>query len=209
MALLGIMDPRRPSMNIEAKRRRNSDNRRDDKRDFSRREPTKKYNYDKNRKDNYNHNSSKVVGTRPNEKPNYYKDSRTSSKNPIPKTALLMQDGSEYEEFVLEAKISNLRTKEGLQDLNVLYNTGSQINMIHLQLANEMGFKIEDRSLTFTTTAGKVLIPQVTEEFRIEVKLVEESTGKVKWYDFNTRCRLAEAMPRTIILGSGFMDRLL
>ena len=120
MALLGIMDPRRPSMNIEAKRRRNSDNRRDNKRDFSRREPTKKYNYDKNRKDNYNHNSSKVVGTRPNEKPNYYKDSRTSSKNPIPKTALLMQDGSEYEEFVHEAKISNLRTKEGLQDLNVL-----------------------------------------------------------------------------------------
>jgi len=31
-----------------------------------------------------------------------------------------MQDGSDYEEFVPEAKINNLRTKEGLQDLNVL-----------------------------------------------------------------------------------------
>ncbi|KAG4081893.1 hypothetical protein H8356DRAFT_1019804, partial [Neocallimastix lanati (nom. inval.)] len=70
-----------------------------------------------------------------------------------------------------------------------------------------MGLKTEDRPLTFTTAAGKVLIPQVTEEFQIKIKLVEERTGKVKWYDFNTRCRLAEAMPRTIILGSRFMDR--
>ena len=70
-----------------------------------------------------------------------------------------------------------------------------------------MGFKIEDRPLSFTTAAGKVLIPQVTEEFKLKVKLVDESTNKVRWYDFNTRCRLAEAMPRTIILGSRFMDR--
>ncbi|KAG4102200.1 hypothetical protein H8356DRAFT_1305393 [Neocallimastix lanati (nom. inval.)] len=79
--------------------------------------------------------------------------------------------------------------------------------MIHPQLAKEMGLKTEDRPLTFTTAAGKVLIPQVMEEFKIKIKLVEERTGKVKWYDFNTRCRLAEAMPRTIILGSRFMDR--
>ncbi|KAG4084079.1 hypothetical protein H8356DRAFT_1318413 [Neocallimastix lanati (nom. inval.)] len=180
IALLGMMDPRRPSKDIEAKRRRNSDNRRGDKRDFSRKEPTKQNNYDKNKKDGYNHNSGKDF------------NSRTSSNNPIPKTALLMQAGSEYEEFVPEAKISNLRTKEGLQDLNVLYDTGSQINMIHPQLAKEMGLKTEDRPLTFTTAAGKVLISQVTEEFKIKIKLVEERTGKVKWYDFNTRCRLAE-----------------
>jgi len=120
-----------------------------------------------------------------------------------------MQDGSEYEEFVPEAKISNLRTKKGLQDLNVLYDTVSQINMIHPQLAKEMGFKLEDRPLIFTIAVCKVLIPQVTEEFKIKVKLIEDRTGKVKWYDFKTRCRLAEAMPRTIILGSRFMDRYL
>jgi len=79
--------------------------------------------------------------------------------------------------------------------------------MIHPQLAKEMGLKTEDRPLTFTTAAGKVLIPQITEEFKIKIKLVEERTVKVKWYDFKTRCRLAEAMPRTIILGSRFMDR--
>ncbi|KAG4090259.1 hypothetical protein H8356DRAFT_1279700 [Neocallimastix lanati (nom. inval.)] len=102
-----MMDLRRPSMDIEAKRRRNSDIRRSDKRDFSK------------RKDN-NHSSGKDVGTRPSNRKNYYKDSHTSSNNPIPKTAFLMQDGSDYEEFVPEAKINNLRTKEGLQDLNVL-----------------------------------------------------------------------------------------
>jgi len=115
MVLLGIMDPRRPSKDIEAKRRRNSDNRRGDKRDYSRKEPTKQNNYDK-KKDSYNHNSGKDFSTRSSEKQNYFKDSCTSSNNPIPKTALLTQDGSECEEFVPEAKISNLRAKEGLQD---------------------------------------------------------------------------------------------
>ena len=124
MALLGMMDPQRPSKYIEAKRMRNSDNRRGDKRDYSRKEPIKQNNYDK-KKDSYNQNSGKDFGTRPSEKQNYFKDSRTSSNNPIPKTALLMQDGSQYEEFVPEAKISNLRTKKGLQDLNVLYDTVS------------------------------------------------------------------------------------
>jgi len=59
-------------------------------------------------------------------------------------------------------------------------NTGSQINMIHPQLVKEMEFKREDHPLTFTTAAGKVLIPQVMEEFQIKVKLIEERTGKVK-----------------------------
>jgi len=120
MALLGMMDPRRPSKDIEAKRRRNNNNRQGDKRNFRRRESTKPSNYDKNKRDN-NHNGGKDVGTRPSERQNYYKDSCTSSNNPIPKTTFLMQDGSDYEEFVPEAKINNLRTKEELQNLNVQY----------------------------------------------------------------------------------------
>jgi len=90
MALLGMMDSRRPSKDIEAKRRRNSDNHQGDKRDFSRREFTKQNTYDKNKKENYNHNSGNDFGMRPSEKQNFYKDSHTSSNNPIPKTALMM-----------------------------------------------------------------------------------------------------------------------
>ncbi|KAG4083487.1 hypothetical protein H8356DRAFT_1089498 [Neocallimastix lanati (nom. inval.)] len=44
------------------------------------------------------------------------------------------------------------------------------------------------------------------EEFHRKVKLVKEYTNKVKWYDFKTRCKLAEDIPRTIILGSRFLD---
>jgi len=42
-----------------------------------------------------------------------------------------------------------------------------------------MGLKTEDRPLTFTTAAGKVMIPQVTEEFKIKIKLVYLRTAKV------------------------------
>ncbi|KAG4088162.1 hypothetical protein H8356DRAFT_1315472 [Neocallimastix lanati (nom. inval.)] len=44
---------------------------------------------------NISHSSVKNVGTRPSNKSNYFKDSRTSSNNSTPKPALLMQDGSE------------------------------------------------------------------------------------------------------------------
>jgi len=47
--------------------------------------------------------------------------------------------------------------------------------MIHPQLAKEMGIQIKDRPLTFTTATGKVLIPQVTKEFQIKVKLVKSN----------------------------------
>jgi len=63
MALLGMMDPRRPSKDIEAKRRRNREYRRGDKRDFLIEE-----NYDKNKKENNNHSSGKDVGTRPSDR---------------------------------------------------------------------------------------------------------------------------------------------
>jgi len=88
MALLGMMDSRRPSKDIEAKRRSNSDNSRGDKRDFSRKGSNIQNTYDKTKKDDYNHNSGKDFCTRQSEKQNYYKDSGTSSNNPIPKTAL-------------------------------------------------------------------------------------------------------------------------
>jgi len=55
--------------------------------------------------------------------------------------------------------------------------------------------------------AGKTLIPQVTEEFKLKIKLIDEKTGKLKWYEYATRCRLSEAMSRTVVLGSKFMDK--
>ncbi|KAG4101183.1 hypothetical protein H8356DRAFT_1344557 [Neocallimastix lanati (nom. inval.)] len=134
--VLGMINSRRPSKDIEDKRKRN--------RDFNRRDSTKQNNYYKNKRDNNNHNGSKDDGTRQSERQNYYKDFYTSSNNPTLKRVLLMLNGSEYKEFVPEAKISNFRTQEELKNLNVLYNTGLQINMIHPQLAKEMGFKIEN-----------------------------------------------------------------
>jgi len=64
-----------------------------------------------------------------------------------------------------------------------MYDTGSQINLIHPQLAKDMGFKIIDQQLSFATVFGKVLIPQVTEEFKIKVKLIDEGSKKTKWYE--------------------------
>ena len=46
-----------------------------------------------------------------------------------------------------------------------------------------MGFKIIDQPLSFATVSGKVLIPQVTEEFKIKVKLIDEGSKKTKWYE--------------------------
>ncbi|KAG4093724.1 hypothetical protein H8356DRAFT_948129, partial [Neocallimastix lanati (nom. inval.)] len=61
-------------------------------------------------------------------------------------------------------------------------------------LAEEIGFGIEVRPLTFTTVTNKMLVPQVTQEFHIKVKLVEEHINNVKLYDFKTRYRLVNLL---------------
>ena len=110
-------------------------------------------------------------------------------------------------EFVPEATIENLRTNQQEKGLEVLYDTGSDINKIHPQLAKDMGFEIINKPCTFTTAAGKAIIPQVTEEFKLRIKLIDEVSGEIKWYEYATRCRLSDAMPKTVVLGSKFMDR--
>ena len=79
------------------------------------------------------------------------------------------QRESANKEYVPEATIKNVRTNQSEEKLSVLYDTGSHINLIHPQLAKDMGFKIIDHPLSFTTAAGKTLIPKVTEEFKIKV----------------------------------------
>jgi len=55
--------------------------------------------------------------------------------------------GLSTKNLCLKLKKSSLSTKEGHKGLNVLYDTGSKIKMIHPQLAKEMGFKTEDREM--------------------------------------------------------------
>jgi len=61
---------------------------------------------DKDKRDSNNHINEKDFCSRPNDKQNYFKDSRSSSNNLILKTALLIQDGLVYEKYVSEARIT-------------------------------------------------------------------------------------------------------
>ncbi|KAG4082713.1 hypothetical protein H8356DRAFT_1325387 [Neocallimastix lanati (nom. inval.)] len=98
-----MIEYRKHSKDIVAKKRRKSGNRVCDKNDFCRRD----------RKDKNNYRSGKNVNTRQIDRQNYNKNYRMSSNNPIPKTTLLIQDRSIYEKFSSEAKKSSLSTKEG------------------------------------------------------------------------------------------------
>ena len=210
MALLGIMDPRRPSIDIEARKKKQAEGPRNDRKEFKKRDYgnnsyREKENQADTPKNNYKENTPKYGG-----KGNFYKDNRTSSNNPLPKSALAIHSRKSNEsnvEFVPEATIENLRTNQQEKGLEVLYDTGSDINMIHPQLAKDMGFEIINKPCTFTTAAGKAIIPQVTEEFKLRIKLIDEVSGEIKWYEYATRCRLSDAMPKTVVLGSKFMDR--
>ncbi|KAG4094391.1 hypothetical protein H8356DRAFT_1333391 [Neocallimastix lanati (nom. inval.)] len=99
----------------------------------------------------------------------------TSSNKPIPKNALL--------------KKMNLSTKD---------NQPSHQRGTPKHNTKEMGFQIEDQSLTFTNAFGKVLF-RTHRSPMVLVKLVEKRTNKIRW--------LAEAMTGTVILCSRFMDR--
>ena len=202
MALLGIMDPRRPSIDIEARKKKQAEGPRSDRKEFKKRDYgnnsyREKENQADTPKNNYKDNTPKYGG-----KGNFYRDNRTSSNNPLPKSALAIHARKSSEskvEFVPEATIENLRTNQQEKGLEVLYDTGSDINMIHPQLAKDMGFEIINKPCTFTTAAGKAIIPQVTEEFKLRIKLIDEVSGEIKWYEYATRCRLSDAMPKTVV----------
>ena len=210
MALLGIMDPRRPSIEVEARKKKQIEGHRGDKKVFKKREFGNNSFKDKERTVDTPKSSPKGNTPWNNCRGSYYKDNRTSSNNPLPNSALAVHPRNvkvENVEFVPEATIENIRTNQQEKGLEVLYDTGSDINLIHPQLAKDMGLEIINKPCTFTTAAGKALIPQVTEEFKLKIKLIDEKTGKLKWYEYATRCRLSEPMPGTVVLGSKFMDK--
>ena len=207
MALLGIMNPRRPSVEVEARKKKQTESHRNDKKEFKKREFGNNFYKDKEKTTDTPKTSLKENAQRYGNKSNFFKDNRTNSNNPLPKSALAVHIDGPGVEYVPEATIENVRTKQQEKGLQVIYDTGSDINLIHLQLAKDMGLEIIDKPCTFTTAAGKTLIPQVTEEFKLRIKLINEATGKLKWYEYATRCRLSEAMPRTVVLGSKFMDK--
>ena len=195
--LLGMMDPRKPSVRIETYKRSLKDGKRENKESTVGKSNIKDLPKDKK--------------TEPySQKNNGWKNKRSVSNNPIPKTSLMVQE-SKYsqmgEPYKPEAIIYGLNSKFPRKNLEVLYDTGSHINIIHPKLAEELKLKIEKKPSYYKTAAGKTLIPYVTEEFMVKLKLVDETTNSIKWYSYPTRCRLAEAMPNNIILGSRFMDK--
>lgn len=203
MALLGIMDPRRPSKDIESKRRRQGDGQKSGKKDSRYLESEKRFHKDKENqkgtwKEEKSHNLNKNTS---------FKDNRTSSNNPFPKSALYMEQGGTVEDYEPEAVIRNLRHPEEDERISVLYDTGSQVNLIHPQLVKDLGLRVKEQPQSFATAAGKVSISKVTEDFLVKIKLIDEATDRIKWYEYETRCRLADAIPRTIVLGSKFMDQ--
>jgi len=134
MALLGMMDQRRPSEVIENKRERNNGYRWNGRMDMGRKD-SKRNLYsekDKDKRDSNNHINEKDFCSRPNTKQNYIKDSRTSSNNLILTTVLLIQDGLVYEKYVSEARItqlidqviSNQKIKDILYDLRFYREKG-------------------------------------------------------------------------------------
>ena len=54
-----------------------------------------------------------------------------------------------------ETVIENVRTNQQEKGLEVLYDTGSDINLIHPQLAKDMGLEIIDKPCTFTKQQEK------------------------------------------------------
>jgi len=64
MALLGILDQRRPSKDIESKRKRNNENRRGDEKNLSRKNSSRHLYPDNEKKYNANHGSDRHFSMR-------------------------------------------------------------------------------------------------------------------------------------------------
>ena len=201
MALLGMIDPRKPSQKIENKRKQKKEFNRNPKfdKDYEKEKPTE----------------IKIdEGNESNNSGNYYKnrewkDRRTSSNNPLPKSpafAIQERPMKTNPQFKPEAKARSKTGNTPKVTTEVLYDSGSKINVIHSELAKELGIKVTKDPSFYRTVGGNTTIPFVTEEFHVKLKLVEKEIGKIKWYPYNITCRVADIVPNTILLGSRFTD---
>ena len=201
MALLGMIDPRKPSQKIENKRKQKKEFSRNPKfdKDYEKEKPTEI----KAEEGNESKNSGNYYKNRE------WKDRRTSSNNPLPKSpAFSIQERptkSNYQ-FKPEAKARSKSGNTPEVTTEVLYDSGSKINVIHSELAKKLGLKVTNDPSMYRTVGGNTTIPFVTEEFHVKLKLVEKETGKIKWYPYNITCRVADIVPNTILLGSRFTD---
>ena len=132
MALLGMVDPRRPSQDIEDRKKKFYEGRKN-KKEFKRKEAERHFQKNNENRSEAQKENVKENSTKYNNKYNSFRDSRTSSNNPLPKSALVVQPQRDptNKEYVPEATIKYVRTNQSEEKLSVLYDTGSHINLIH------------------------------------------------------------------------------
>ncbi|OUM56358.1 hypothetical protein PIROE2DRAFT_19060 [Piromyces sp. E2] len=113
----------------------------------------------------------------------------------------------EYASLVTFEKLDGKKCNEPVQ---VVYDSGSHVNIIHPNLAKKIGLKVREEPTMYVTVAGKTTLPYVTEEFKLKLLLLmNRQDGKPKWYEFRTTCRLADGITDSLLLGAKFTDKYL
>jgi len=149
MGVLGIMDPMRPSRVVEIRKRKK------DKEVYPRKESVKNRprdnpperrkepNYPKKEErryppDNKDRKESNYGGS--SRRDSFWRDRRSNSNNPIPKSYAVQEAHSEaYEPLARFEKLDGNRYDEPVE---VMYDSGSQINVMSPSLAKKIGLKV-------------------------------------------------------------------
>jgi len=206
MGLLDMMDPMRLSKLVDARKRRKENNsRKNYGKDKPRDNPPERYkdnNYgkriDDSNKSKVNKDSKVSTSTNSSRRNSAWRDSRSSSNNPIPKNYAVQE--AKIEEFRPLAKYERLDGTKFEEPVEILYDSGSHVNIINPELAKKIGLKVKEEPSTYMTIAGKTTLPYVTEEFKVKLWLVNRKDGTTKWHEFKTVCRLAKGVTDAMLL---------
>lgn len=219
MALLGIVDPLRPSQQIEINKKSRSkvdrESRSDSKNDKTAKSKTfSNSNERNNHHDNKRKDSSSFFFKKKDNNPlpsSMVVSSSTEAVNTTPsQTSLLVS-----EDVGLTSKAGNefsvvlftLGNSPKFCKSNILYDTGSSTNIIHPNLVKTLGLKTFDKPHQFSTVGGLQNLDIVTENFKIKIKVIPQGSDVPNWYEFTTSCRVSDNIPCTMLIGRGFMDR--
>ena len=149
MVVLGIMDPMRPSRVVEIRKRKKDKEASPRKETVKERprdnppERRKEPNYPKKEErryppDNKDRKESNYGGS--SRRDSFWRDRRSNSNNPIPKSYAVQEAHSEaYEPLARFEKLDGNRYDEPVE---VMYDSGSQINVMSPSLAKKIGLKV-------------------------------------------------------------------
>eukprot|EP00833_Pecoramyces_ruminatium_P002390 jgi/Orpsp1_1/1176422/evm.model.c7180000057531.1 len=131
----------------------------------------------------------------------YKKDKMTIKSNPLPTAAVVIIDNENksLEKGIIQ--VENIHDQGKFTRKPMLFDLGSQINVMHEDYAKELGIKVTKVPGSYRTVAGTTKLDYTTEDVKVKVQLIPEGQKEYQTFEFITKFKISNQMKDLVVVG--------